>query len=84
MPVDASIAVVVDDPDKDVPPEIFDLLTVEQVPIYPKCESSKNNIERRACMSYKLSSLIKTNFDKTIAGEHRIAGIQKIYVQLKI
>ena len=75
---------MVDDPDKEILPEILDVLAVEQNPIYPGCESSKNNIERRACMSDKLSSLIKTNFDKTIAGVHRIAGIQKIYVQLKI
>ena len=84
VPIGVDKVVVVDDPDKDVLPEIFDVSAVEQVPIYPGCESSKNNIERRACMSDKLSSLIKTKFDTGIAGELGLSGIQKIYVQFKI
>lgn len=84
VPIDVDKVVVVDDPDKNDLPEIFDVSAVEQVPIYPGCESSKNNSERRACMSDKLSSLIKTTFDTGIAGELGLSGIQKIYVQFKI
>ncbi len=65
-------------------PEVFNIIGVEQVPIYPGCESAKTNDERRACMSDKLSTLIKKKFDTNIASELGLFGIQKIYVQFKI
>lgn len=84
IPVDPDQIVVVEDPGKDVEPEIFSIIGVEQVPIYPGCESATNNDERRACMSEKLSGLIKRQFDTNIASELGLKGIQKIYVQFKI
>ncbi|WP_051209852.1 energy transducer TonB [Gelidibacter mesophilus] len=83
-PIDVDKVVVARDPDKDVEPEIFDVLGVEQVPIYPGCESANNNEERRACMSDKLSSLIKKKFNTGIAQDLGLFGLQKIYVQFKI
>ena len=81
-PIDANAIIVVDKPVEPI--EIFDISRVEQVPIYPGCESAKNNEERRACMSDKLSSLIQNKFDTSIANEYGLSGRQKIYVQFKI
>ncbi|TDU43789.1 protein TonB [Gelidibacter sediminis] len=65
-------------------PETFNILGVEQVPIYPGCEYANTNDERRACMSDKLGTLIKKRFDTHIASEMGLTGVQKIYVQFKI
>jgi len=70
-------------PDKDEP-QIFNILGVEQVPIYPGCEAATTNDERRSCMSDKLSALIQKRFDTSIASDMGMTGIQKIYVQFKI
>lgn len=82
-PIDPDRVIVVSAPAVDEP-EIFDILGVEQVPIYPGCEAAETNDERRACMSDKLSILIKNKFDTNIASELGLSGIQKIYVQFKI
>ena len=65
-------------------PEIFNILGVEQVPIYPGCEAATTNDERRSCMSDKLSALIQQRFDTSIASDLGMTGVQKIYVQFKI
>ncbi|WP_299397779.1 energy transducer TonB [uncultured Gelidibacter sp.] len=65
-------------------PQIFNMLGVEQVPIYPGCEFATTNDARRACMSDKLTTLIQKRFDTKIASEMGLTGVQKIYVQFKI
>ncbi|TXE06745.1 hypothetical protein ES711_12385 [Gelidibacter salicanalis] len=70
-------------PERDEP-EIFNILGVEQVPIYPGCEAATTNDERRSCMSDKLSTLIQKGFDTSIASDMGMTGVQKIYVQFKI
>lgn len=82
-PIDPDKIIVVSAPPIDEP-EIFDILGVEQVPIYPGCEAAETNAERRACMSDKLATLIKKKFDTNIASELGLSGVQKIYVQFKI
>ena len=67
----------------DVPEEV-NILAVEQVPVYPGCESLKTNIDKRACMEQKLAKLIDRKFDREIASNYGLSGVQKIYVQFKI
>jgi protein TonB len=57
---------------------------VENVPVYPGCESAKNNKERVKCMSDKLTKLVQKRFDKDIAADEGLEGRQKIYIQFKI
>ncbi|WP_397364742.1 energy transducer TonB [Olleya sp. R77988] len=58
---------------------------VEMVPIYPGCESSKNNDQRRKCMSDKLGKLVKKKFDRDLAQDLGLKeGVQRIFVNFKI
>ncbi|MDU8886637.1 energy transducer TonB [Yeosuana sp. MJ-SS3] len=66
------------------PPEEYDILGVERVPIYPGCEKTKNNDERRQCMSEKISRLIQKKFNADLASPLGLSGRQKIDVQFKI
>ncbi|OIQ16659.1 energy transducer TonB [Lacinutrix sp. MedPE-SW] len=78
------------DPDSLVPDydpreeETYSILAVQKVPIYPGCESAKNNTERRACMSQKLGKLIQRKFDTGLGSDLGLNGRQKIYVNFKI
>ncbi|WP_353776831.1 energy transducer TonB [Winogradskyella sp. 3972H.M.0a.05] len=57
---------------------------VEKVPVFPGCEKSKTNAERRQCMTKKLNKFILRKFNSDIASEYGLSGIQKIDVQFKI
>ena len=77
---------VPDDINVYTPDEIVDIpvALVEQVPIYPGCEKSSNNDERRKCMSEKISKLIRKKFNTDLAPQFGLSGKQKIDVQFKI
>jgi protein TonB len=62
----------------------YNTMTVEEVPVYPGCEKSKNNEERRQCMSKKLTKLIQKKFNTDLASEYGLSGKQVIHVQFKI
>lgn len=72
-----------DDSD-DLDLKIFSTIGVEIAPIYPGCESEKNNDGRLKCMSDKLSNLVQKKFDKDMAAELGLSGVQKIAVVFKI
>ncbi len=73
------------DLDPEEPDEDVHVNFVEMVPIYPGCEKSKNNEQRKKCMSDKLSKLIKKKFDKDLGSELGLKeGIQRIYVNFRI
>lgn len=79
----------VDDPapsntEDSAPAKPFNMKDVERVPIFPGCESAKNNAERMACMSEKLTKLIQKKFNTDLAVDLGLAGVQKIYVQFRI
>jgi protein TonB len=65
-------------------PSVFNMKDVEMVPIFPECESAKNNAERMACMSEQLTKLIQKKFNTDLAHDLGLTGIQKIQVQFKI
>jgi len=74
---------------KDIilPPEPtgpFNIIGVEKAPIYPGCESAKNNDERRQCMSKKIAKHIQKKFNTDIASGLGLKGSLKIDVMLKI
>ncbi|WP_298904469.1 energy transducer TonB [uncultured Psychroserpens sp.] len=75
---------VVDPGEVDTIPEVFTLVGVEVVPIYPGCEKKKTNKERVKCMSDKLGRLVQKKFNTDLAAEHGLSGVQKIQVQFKI
>ena len=57
---------------------------VEIVPIFPGCESARDNDERLACMSEKLAKHIQKKFNTDLASELGLHGLQRIHVQFKI
>lgn len=68
-------------PDEDI---ILPIINIEKVPVYPGCENSKNNIERKKCLSYKITKLIQRKFNSGVAEGYGLTGRQKIDVQFTI
>lgn len=64
--------------------KIFSTIGVEKAPVYPGCESETNNEGRLRCMSDKLSKLVQKKFNKDLASDLGLSGIQKIDVVFKI
>ncbi len=77
------------DPDSmgEIEPPIkddFNIMGVEQVPIYPGCEKKKTNDARRKCMSEKITKLVQRKFNTDLGGDLGLSGKQVIQTQFKI
>ncbi|MDX1543504.1 MAG: energy transducer TonB [Christiangramia sp.] len=57
---------------------------IEDVPIFPGCESKRNNEERKKCMSEKISSYVNKEFDTDLGAELGLTGINRVIVQFRI
>jgi bla regulator protein blaR1 len=57
---------------------------VEDVPVYPGCESLTSNEERKACMSENISKLVAKKFNTKLADSLGLKGRQRINVLFKI
>lgn len=57
---------------------------IENVPIFPGCESKKNNAERKACMSEKVSKLVNRKFNTELGSDLGLSGVNRIFVSFKI
>jgi protein TonB len=57
---------------------------IENVPIFPGCESKKNNAERKACMSEKVSKLVNRKFNTELGADLGLSGVNRIFVSFKI
>lgn len=68
----------------DLPDEPVNIMLVEKVPVFPGCESAKNNSERRACLNSKVSNFVKGEFNTEKGQNSGLKGLQKIYVHFKI
>ncbi|OIQ29424.1 MAG: hypothetical protein BM564_06940 [Bacteroidetes bacterium MedPE-SWsnd-G2] len=80
----AKIEDIIVDEGPDETPEIFNMMGVEQVPVYPGCERAKSRDSKMKCMSDKLAKLIRKNFNGNLAEELGLEGRQRISVQFKI
>ena len=56
---------------------------IENVPIFPGCESGTNN-QKRQCMSDKIKKFVNKKFNTDLAGDLGITGRQRIIVAFKI
>lgn len=83
-PVKIDDIVVFKKDDDDIDLKVFSTIGVEMAPIYPGCESQKNNEGRLKCMSEKLSQLVQKKFDINLVSELGLTGNQKINVVFKI
>jgi hypothetical protein len=57
---------------------------IENVPIFPGCETLSTNAERRKCMSEKINTLVMENFNTKLGKELGLNGRQRINVIFKI
>ena len=57
---------------------------IEDVPIYPGCESAVGRDAKKKCMSNKISKFVGKKFNTDLASDLGLEGIQQIYVQFKI
>ncbi len=57
---------------------------IENVPIFPGCENKKNNAERKACMSAKVSKLVNKKFNTELGSDLGLSGVNRIFVSFKI
>ncbi|WP_240911358.1 M56 family metallopeptidase [Yeosuana marina] len=57
---------------------------VDEVPIFPGCETLTSSEERKKCMSEKISDFVNRNFNTKIGTENGLTGRQRINVIFKI
>ncbi|MEZ4859243.1 MAG: energy transducer TonB [Flavobacteriaceae bacterium] len=57
---------------------------IEDVPIYPGCESKNNNHERKQCLEVNVMAFVQTRFNTELANDLGLEGKQRISVQFKI
>lgn len=57
---------------------------IEEVPVFPGCESLTSNEERKSCMSQKITDFINSNFDTSLGKKLGLKGINRVYVQFRI
>lgn len=74
--------VIVEKPIESLP--AMDFIRVEQVPIYPGCESYSSRDDLKNCMSEKLGNLVSKKFNSDVASDLGLSGKQNIYVQFTI
>ena len=70
----------------DKPEEIedYNIISVEEVPVYPGCEGLRTNEEKRNCMSEKITRHVNRTFDTSLGSELGLTGVHRIYVSFKI
>lgn len=59
-------------------------VVIENVPVYPGCESEPSNDAKRLCMSKSIQKLVKEEFDTNLGAELGLDGINRVIVLFKI
>jgi hypothetical protein len=57
---------------------------IDQVPVFPHCDSLETNEERKICMAKGIQDHINKNFNTNIATKNNLVGKQRINVIFKI
>lgn len=57
---------------------------IDEVPVFPGCESLSTNEERKICMSDKMSEMINQNFNIALGKDLGLTGVNRIFVSFKI
>lgn len=70
-------------------PESFDdntysIAGVERVPVFPGCESLRDNEQRKECMSSEIGKLVSKKFNTGLAENLGLKGNQRIYVSFVV
>ena len=62
----------------------YDILSVEEAPVFPGCEAVGSNKERRDCMSENINRLVGRTFNSSLGSDLGLSGVHRIYVSFKI
>ena len=73
---------IADDDEEEI--RDYDMLSVEEVPVFPGCAVDASNKERRECMSEKVNQLVGRTFNASLGEDLGLSGIHRIYVSFKI
>lgn len=57
---------------------------VEELPVFPGCESFETREEKAECITQKINQFVNTNFNTSLGKELGLTGLNRIYVQFKI
>lgn len=57
---------------------------VDEVPVFPSCETLESNKERKQCTSNKIAAFVNKNFNADLAKELGLTGKQRLMVIFKI
>ena len=69
---------------KEIMVETVLFILIEDVPIFPGCENLSNNIDRKDCMSEKITKFINKEFNSALGSQLGLTGINRINVMFKI
>ncbi|WP_223032700.1 M56 family metallopeptidase [Hanstruepera marina] len=57
---------------------------IDQVPVFPGCETETSEKERKACMNKTINKFIIKNFNTNLAKQSNLSGVQQVRVMFKI
>ncbi|TVZ25816.1 beta-lactamase regulating signal transducer with metallopeptidase domain [Gillisia sp. Hel_I_86] len=77
--INNSDATTIDEKVADVP-----FAVIDQVPLFPGCESLSSNEEQKKCMSQKIQEHVIANFNSELGKEVGLTGVNRVIVQFKI
>mgnify|MGYP003109634344 CR=1 FL=1 len=69
---------------KEIMVETVLFILIEDVPIFPGCENLSNNIDRKDCMSEKITKFINKEFNSALGSQLGLTGFNRINVMFKI
>ncbi len=74
----------IDEPEAPEEDITYDFVAVEDVPLFPGCESLVNNDERKSCMSMKINNFVVKEFDTGLGEELGLSGTNTVYIQFTV
>lgn len=74
----------IDEPEAPEEDITYDFVAVEDVPLFPGCESLVNNDERKSCMSGKINNFVVKEFDTGLGEELGLTGTNTVYIQFTV
>ncbi len=82
VPFDANALAPVDDLEDE--PEHVPFAIVEDVPVFPGCETLATKREKAACFSEKIGRIISRKFNTELGSRYGLSGVQRIYTTFDV
>ncbi|MCK8522437.1 energy transducer TonB [Aquimarina sp. D1M17] len=68
----------------DKPVEKVPFIAVEDVPVFPGCETLATNKEKAKCFSEKIARIISKKFNTDLGERYGLTGVQRIYALFEV